>query len=410
MKILMLDPSFITTYADKHKLITRVSDSNMQHPRAMRKVKCDDDEESEMEPFVVEDSEKIGRSVAVYEISGMIVKDDYWYYNMCDLMDDLAENEADPEVIAHVLCVDSGGGEATNIDTVARYIRSNIAKPVLVHVNGFACSAAYYLSAGADKIYASEPTDIFGSIGTVITLADYAKMYESMGIELHEIYADQSTEKNQDYKLALAGKYEAIKQDLLNPYTAQFVKTVNEMRTITDDGHVFAGKTYMTEAAQAIGLIDGQRTFEAVLEEAIQLGTQFYNQTKIQMTTINMSAPRIAAALGIATDQFVAQDGHVSVRAEDFAAIEAALATVATPAPEAEVVTSSDAIAELRAQIDNMKVEAAEKLAAVNDQLAEFKSQVSAGPIAVPRGDASDSDPAADEREKIIAAERKMFG
>lgn len=399
MKVLMIEPSFIDIYSERRKLL--MADRSLPKPKAMRKVKCDMELEATASKEFELDASEYG--VAIYDVKGEISKDDWWCYNMEALMNDMAAQDRDPLILSHVIAMDSGGGEATNIDTVARFIRNTIRKPVLAHVNGYSASAAYYLAAGANKIYASEPTDIFGSIGGLISIDDYAKMIAAMGITRHEIYADQSTEKNQDYKLVLQGKYDAMKENLLNPYTAQFIKTVTELRDITDDGHVFAGKTYMTEAAQAIGLIDGQRTFEAVLEEAIQLGTQFFNQNKSpQMTTINMSAPAIAGKLGMSTSEFVATDGHVTLRAEDFAAIESALADVAKPAaaPAATEPTLAEQIAKVTADLT----------ATMKAEMDAFKLSLALPPVAAARGAATDNPPAPDARQQLLDEETKLFG
>jgi capsid assembly protease len=406
MKILMIEPSFIDVYADQRKQLL-VKDPSTR-PKAMRKVKCDDDDCADMdqsEPKVYE-LEAPEYGVAIYDVKGMITKDDWWYYNMCDLMEDMGEQDSDRAILAHIIQIDSGGGEATNIETVTRFIRDGVRKPVYVHINGWSCSAAYYLACGADKIYTSETTDVVGSIGTIVTIDDYAKMIAAMGITRHEIYASQSTEKNEEYKLVLQGKYDAIKANLLNPYTAQFIKTVTELRTITDDGHVLSGKIYMTEAAQEVGLIDGQRTFEQVLEEAIQAGIQFFNQNKIpQMTTINMSAPAISAKLGMNTTEFVSTDGHVSLRAEDFAAIEAALAATATPAPIAPVAAPAPTTPSAAAT-SSME----ESFVQMREELAALKQTIAQQAVLASRGPAIDTPPAPDAKQKLLAEEKELFG
>jgi ClpP class serine protease len=408
MKILMIEPSFIDTYAESHKVLSTLEkwDPLLKMKGGWKKVECGDEyADMESAPKGDEmDTPKFG--VVVYDIKGFVYKTDLWYYSMEDLLDDISNKDKDPTILSHIICLDSGGGEAANIETVTRFIRNNVQKPVYVHINGWACSAAYYLACGADKIYTSEATDIVGSIGTMVTIDDYAKMLTAMGITRHDIYASQSTEKNKEFKQVLQEKYDAIKANLLDPYNAQFIKTVTELRTITDDGHVLSGKIYMTEAAQEVGLIDGQRTFEQVLEEAIQAGIQFFNQNKIpQMTTINMSAPAISAKLGMNTTEFVSTDGHVSLRAEDFAAIEAALAATATPAPIAAVAAPAPATPSAAV---TPSVE--ESFAQMREELASLKQTIAQQAVLASRGPAIDTPPAPDAKQKLLAEEKELFG
>src|SRR5690606_6943553 len=111
---------------------------------------------------------------------------------------------------------------------------------------------------GANQgIWASTPTSIIGSIGTMITLADMRPAMEKAGIKLHEIYASKSTKKNKTFHDALDGKYKPITEQLLDPFNEVFHNAVKESRgEKIKDEDVFTGATYLAEQALENGLID----------------------------------------------------------------------------------------------------------------------------------------------------------
>jgi len=277
-------------------------------------------------------------SVAVHTLIGTVVK----YGGYCssgteDLMRQMAKADQHANIGGHLIEIDSGGGEATNIETVARFIRNDIKKPVLAWFNGTCASAAFYIAAATDEIYASEPTDIVGSLGTMISFADFRAFYEEQGIKLHEIYADQSQLKNLDFQQALAGDYKRLKEHLLNPYAQTFIDTVKEFRPQLREEDAYKGEVYMTAQAIQIGMIDGQCTFaEAVvrLQELIQTRSLNHNTT-------NMTFQRIEALLGTPIE---VHDGGAFLRVDELQQIDRNLVAEgdeAVPVSELQRLTSS---------------------------------------------------------------------
>jgi hypothetical protein len=140
-------------------------------------------------------------SVAVHTLIGAVTKYGGWCTSGTEgMMMSMSKADEMKNIAAHMLEIDSGGGEATNIETVARFIRNNIKKPVVAWFNGTCASAAYYIASACDEIYASEPTDQVGSIGVLLSFMDFKPFYESQGVNVHEIYATQSELKNADYQ------------------------------------------------------------------------------------------------------------------------------------------------------------------------------------------------------------------
>ena len=209
--------------------------------------------------------------------------------------------------------------------------------PVLAWFNGTCASAAYYIAAAADEIYASEPTDIVGSIGTMISFADFRELYESAGIKIHEIYADQSQLKNLDFQQALEGNYQRLKEHLLNPYAQTFIDTVKAFRPQLRQAEAFQGEVYMAGEAIQIGMIDGQRTFaQAIVRVQELIQTRSFNHNNTSMTF-----QRIEALLGTPIE---VHDGGAFLRVDELQLIDRNLVAEgdeAVPVSELQRLTSS---------------------------------------------------------------------
>lgn len=294
-------------------------------------------------------SEKNG--VAVYDIQGAITKNDQYCgpSGTVTLMRQMRSLDKNPNITGHLLNIDSGGGEATNISEVARFIRSDIQKPVVAHFNGLMCSAAYGIGCAADEITATLNTDIVGSIGVMMTLVDWKAYFEKQGLTIHDIYADQSTNKNGEFYAAMEGNFEPLKTSLLNPFAESFIASVKTMRPGTAQfSEVFTGKTYLAQDAVSNGLIDGIRTYEdsvkRVFEMSKKRGAAIQNQNQIFQNQNNTQMEiKLFGKTIIATK---ADDGTVTMSAEQFGILEAASQTA---------TDNSTAIAELNAKVDKLQ-------------------------------------------------------
>ena len=389
----MIESGFLPQYFEEVKAKQTMPVESRRRWNRMEILSNDDMEGCEVEPFTK--LEELG--IAVYEIKGAVTKE--WYDGTLSLMEQMEYNEANPNCIAHLLDFDTGGGEATNCDTVARFIRG-LSKPKIGLVNGRCGSAGYYLAAGCDKIYATQNTDIFGSIGCMLSFEDFTKYYKNLGIEIVDIYADQSTEKNLDFKEALKGKYDLIKQSLLNPFAEDFINTVKELRPmLQDDSHVFAGKTYMTNDAINIGLIDGKKTYEDALSELSKEGIKFFNKNKkIGMVTMNHKLPGIAAALGMTESEFASVDGVIALPVNLALALEAKLAT---PAAAAAPIAAEEKPLEVTETEIYKNLEA--KLTAATSELETIKAGAVVPPVKGAKGDLTDVEPVLSEKAQLVA-------
>ena len=207
-------------------------------------------------------------SVGLVDISGPIMKE-----SACDIAGsmELAEHIKAfgemPEITAILITHDSPGGQVDGTSTLADAIRNSPKRTVSLVNDGMSCSADYWIASASDEMYATHNTCEIGSIGVYATLSDYSKFYEANGLRVEDVYAPQSTEKNEGYKGWKAGDPKVF-QERLGFTAAEFIAVVNEHRKGKLNlaaGDPFKGRVYGAKQATEIGLIDGIKSYDEVL-------------------------------------------------------------------------------------------------------------------------------------------------
>ena len=132
-------------------------------------------------------------------------------------------------------------------------------------------SAGYGIASACDYIVANSSLARVGSIGALTTIADYTERYKMQGINLIQVYATQSTDKNKEYREALEGNLEPIRKltDTYNEYFLSLIET-NRGDKLKGDRSVWGtGKTWSAEEALELGLIDEINTFNNLLNSFV---------------------------------------------------------------------------------------------------------------------------------------------
>lgn len=211
--------------------------------------------------FAAADSEQKlgkGQALGVINVTGAIYK--YGWNSSKSLMTYLNMMAADDRVGGVKLIVDSPGGMVHGTREVYQAVL-NFPKPVLAVVDGYMASAAYYLSAGASSIVATQPNDQIGSIGTYQTFADWNALYESFGLKLYDLYATDSSQKNEEYRQVIDsnGKETALAQKQISAYNDLFLADVKAGRgaKLTGKGQdPLKGRLFFPSDGIENGLID----------------------------------------------------------------------------------------------------------------------------------------------------------
>jgi ClpP class serine protease len=217
-------------------------------------------------------------SVAVHNLKGVMMKDDQ--YGLCEdvpgtasLGRALQAADAHENVVAHVLLIDSGGG---SVDGTAEFgaVLKGLTKPVVAYSDGMIASAAYWAASACSRIVLNNETCAVGSIGVMCSVADYKPMLEALGVKFHDLRADDSDEKNEDFRQLLEGNYKPYTANVLNPLRDMFAATVkaNRPQLATKEGEKkLHGGMYFADVAVAEGLADEIGSFSRAVELALEL-------------------------------------------------------------------------------------------------------------------------------------------
>jgi protease-4 len=191
--------------------------------------------------------------------------------------DSLAElirlTRADEAVKALVLRVDSGGGSAFASDVILRELEvfQESDRPVVVSMGSVAASGGYWISMGADEIWAS-PTTLTGSIGVGATIPTIPRALDQIGVHVDGVGTTE-----------LAGAFDItrplgdevgrlIAQSIERTY-ADFIGKVAEHRerSIAEVDAAAQGRIWVGTDALERGLVDRLGTLEEAIESAAEL-------------------------------------------------------------------------------------------------------------------------------------------
>lgn len=219
-------------------------------------------------------------SVAIIPIRGSLIKYGTWCsYGADERADMIRSAAAHKNISSIVLDIDSGGGACDAVAPIVHAVSDAkaIGKPVVASCD-LAASAAYWIASACDRIIAdNDISSEFGSIGVMCSFADAKPYYEKMGYKFHEIYADQSADKNADFHMALQGDYSKIKSESLNPLAIKFQETVKANRPGLDQSvpGILSGKMFYAADAKKYGLIDDIGTLSKAVSTAKSLEAHY---------------------------------------------------------------------------------------------------------------------------------------
>lgn len=287
--------------------------------------------------------------VAVTRLSGPLTKYDMpcGPSGMITLGEQLQQADADPAIMAHLLRVDSPGGTVDGTETLANTIK-DLKKPVVAFVDGMAASAALWLISGADYVIASSDFDEIGSVGVLLSFADFQPAYEKKGVVFHDIVSSLSPEKIKDYTDLREGKYDNYIKEILDPIALRFQQVIRSAFPQTKDEHL-GGKVFFAKDLLNV-IVNEINSFEAALEKAAELASLHHNHQPSAMNPY----PHLSALLDV--PEIVRQDGYASLPEESLQSIEAQLESLAkAPAQMTTASSEQTPVAELLQQLENQQ-------------------------------------------------------
>jgi len=317
----------------------------------------------------------ITKNIAVLNISGIITKNsELCTYGTIDYLQWFKQYEADDTIGCIVLQFDSPGGEGYGTRTLAQYINAS-KKPTIAFIDDNCASAAFWIAAACDKIYCNNDMAKAGSIGVFTTFQNFTEFYEKQGIKIQEIYAQQSINKNIEYKELLKGNTTLIENELTT-FCNFFINDIKQFRSEKNlNEKVFEGNYFFANEAKYMGLIDDIKTFDEVLSNAFLIANppatinnpQFSNPNN--PTTMNFKKTWLAL---ISLFNFASNIEETPLKEEHLNTINAKLAELTTTNQQLNLANKvlQDQVDESASELNTMKITVA-NLTAKEQQLTE---------------------------------------
>ncbi|WP_414055172.1 signal peptide peptidase SppA [Macrococcus equi] len=205
-----------------------------------------------------------GHQIARIEVDGVIqdtgapgIFEDAGY-NHAKTLKELEKIKEDDNIKGLMLVVNSPGGgvyESAEIHDAIKAIKKS-GKKVYVAMKNMAASGGYYISAPADKIYASSET-ITGSLGVIMQSMNYKELADKYGVKFNTIKSGPHKDIMSPTK-EMDEEERKILQSFVDESYAAFVKVISEGRHIPTEQvkKIADGRIYSGLQAKKLKLID----------------------------------------------------------------------------------------------------------------------------------------------------------
>ena len=224
-------------------------------------------------------NEKVDDEIAVYYAYGEIVEEATGGINQehsitsKEMTMDLQKLANDKDIKAVVIRVNSPGGSAYASEQIWHEIELLKAKkPVVVSMGGMAASGGYYISCGANKIFA-EPTTLTGSIGIFGMIPDASELLtKKLGLTFDVV----KTNALSDFG-STGRPFNEAESRLMQAYVNQgyelFTGRVAKGRGMAQDSvkAIAEGRVWTGEQALKIGLVDKMGNLDDAIKAAAKL-------------------------------------------------------------------------------------------------------------------------------------------
>lgn len=179
----------------------------------------------------------------------------------------------DPHVRAVVLRIDSGGGSAFASELIRQelLLLRKAGKPVVVSMGSMAASGAYWISAAADRIFAS-PCTITGSIGIFGVVPTFEKTLAKAGIFSDGIGTTELASAD-SVLMPLPESFSRAMQAQIEHGYRQFIDIVADGRKMNreDVEKIAGGRVWDGAAAFELGLADRLGSLEDAVAAAAKM-------------------------------------------------------------------------------------------------------------------------------------------
>lgn len=189
------------------------------------------------------------------------------------VVDQLRKLREDENVKAVVLRVNSGGGSAYASEQIWREVELLKAeKPVVVSMGGMAASGGYYISCGANLIFA-EPTTLTGSIGIFGMIPDASELVtQKIGLKFDVVKTNALSDMGAMGR-PMNTEECSLMQSMVERGYETFTGRVALGRKMDKDAvkAIAEGRVWTGEKAKELGLVDRLGNLDAAIKAAAKL-------------------------------------------------------------------------------------------------------------------------------------------
>ena len=231
------------------------------------------------------------------------------------VVEKLKKAEADPDVKAVILRINSPGGAITPSDVLYEEIRAFKARkavPVVAVFMGVAASGGYYIACACDRIVA-HPTTITGSIGVIALHVSLAGLLDKVGVKVTALKSGAHKDTGSIFR-EMTPEERQVLQGLIDEMYGRFVGVVASGRraTLTEPQvrELADGRIFTADQALRAKLIDRVGYLKDAVEEAktlaglkgakLVLYTRRPNSAENVYSSTQVSASSDATALDLA--------------------------------------------------------------------------------------------------------------
>jgi protease-4 len=198
-----------------------------------------------------------------------------------------------------VLLINSPGGspvQAGIINDEMKRLRTKYDKPVYAVVEESCASAAYYIAAGADRIYVDKAS-IVGSIGVLMDGFGFVGLMEKLGVERRLMTAGENKGFLDPFS-PQTDKHRQHAQVMLDQVHRQFIDVVRAGRgkRLKDMPELFTGLFWTGQQAVELGLADQLGNLDFVARDVIK-AEELVDYTR-RANVAEKLAKRFGAAIG----------------------------------------------------------------------------------------------------------------
>jgi protease-4 len=182
-------------------------------------------------------------------------------------------------VVAIVVEIDGPGGAVSAIPPFIEFAKRKN-KPIVALCDSSLSLHRWIPDAIADYQMADNNISArFGSVGVVSSWMDISKYYEELGVKIFEVYPEESEHKNEIWRTIQDDEekgLQMLREMHLSPMAIQFQDAVKKAHpNLVEEEGVLTGRTFSTEDAIRVGMINKQGSMKEAMQIAKALADAY---------------------------------------------------------------------------------------------------------------------------------------